>query len=218
MATVQTERILHVIQPFIGRVITAVSQPPLRLQQNRWSEKAIAIPPVAGTPRGAAEAQDAFVIAVELGTLLFRLQSLPLRCRVACLQPRLDRRILRKQVSLVSDQILEDGHVGQRINRGLIFDVGDEPRTCQPVGTVDIHRAGTAHPLAAGIAKGECGINVVFDQDQRMQDHWAAVVKIDGICVNTWISGGIWIVSIHVERLGAYRTSADGPCSPAFNA
>src|SRR5208282_5872746 len=51
--------------------------------------------------------------------------------------------------------------------------------TGQSVDPVDVHRARAAHAFAAGAAKGQGRVDLVLDLDQRVQDHWAAVVEID---------------------------------------
>lgn len=77
MTAVEPERILQVVEPRPGGLVTTVDQPAVGLQQNRGAQKAIARSPVARAAGGTAETQDALIVAVELGALLRSLQTFP---------------------------------------------------------------------------------------------------------------------------------------------
>src|ERR1700684_2216279 len=64
VAAIETERILEPVEALAGMLVPTVDQPPRRLQQNRWPEITILIPPVARARRRAAEAKNAFPRAV----------------------------------------------------------------------------------------------------------------------------------------------------------
>ena len=70
MAAVQSERVFEVIQPFCGRFVATIDKPAPSLEKPCRPEKAVAIPPMARTTRGAAEAQDALIVTIEPATLL----------------------------------------------------------------------------------------------------------------------------------------------------
>src|SRR3990170_2597411 len=74
VAAVEAERVLERVETLAGMLVAAVDDPAIGLQQDRRAEKAIAVPPIAGTRRLAAEAQDAFPHAVEAGALGRRLR------------------------------------------------------------------------------------------------------------------------------------------------
>jgi len=61
---------------------------------------------------------------------------------------------------------------GRRRGRNL----GEASKT---VAAVNVHGAGAADPLAAGAAEGEGGIDLVFDLDERVQDHGPALLQVD---------------------------------------
>src|SRR6185312_16456747 len=95
VAAIEAERVLEVVEPLARRLVAAVGDPAIGLQQDRRPEIALAAPPVAGAAGGAAEAQDAFPKAVEPGPLLRRLRPLALGRRRLGLEPGLDRGVLR---------------------------------------------------------------------------------------------------------------------------
>src|SRR6185437_13739758 len=111
-------------------------------------EKTASVPPVAWAAGGAAEAEDTFVIAVDPAALLDRLKSLLLRFRRLGLKPWLDCRVLRKDMGLVRHEVLDDPHIGERVNRRWGRYVGDETRAGQPIGAVHRHGAGTTDTFA----------------------------------------------------------------------
>src|SRR5690606_1974162 len=90
VATVQLERILQIVQPRTGVLVTAVDDPAVGLQQDGGTEVAVAVPPVARARGRAARAEDALVQAVELLAVLGGLQALAVgRRRALRAQPRL---------------------------------------------------------------------------------------------------------------------------------
>src|SRR5690606_11461708 len=59
VAAVEPERVLELVEALAGRLVAAVGDPAVGLQQNRRSEVAVAVPPVARAGGRAAEAEDA---------------------------------------------------------------------------------------------------------------------------------------------------------------
>ncbi len=108
MAAIKPERVFEVVEPLLLRFIATIRQPTPSLQQHCRTEKAIAVPPMARTPRGTAETKDAFIVAVDLASLLRRLEPLPFGLRGLGFEPRLDRRILREEMREIGDEILDD--------------------------------------------------------------------------------------------------------------
>src|SRR5712691_6345338 len=49
VAAIEPERVLEIVEPVAGRLVAAVDDPALRLQQRRGPEKTVAFPPVART-------------------------------------------------------------------------------------------------------------------------------------------------------------------------
>src|SRR5512138_757814 len=93
VAAIEPERVLEIVEPLAGRLVAAVDDPALRLQQRRGPEETVAVPPVARTRRGAAGAQDALVQTVELGAVVVALPPFLLRRRRCGVQPWLDRSV-----------------------------------------------------------------------------------------------------------------------------
>src|SRR6266851_10342164 len=94
VAAVEAERILEIVEALSGRLIPTVLEPAVGLKQRSGPEETLAVPPIARAGGRAARAQDAFVEAVELLTVLVALLPLLLRRRRGGLQPRLDRGVL----------------------------------------------------------------------------------------------------------------------------
>src|ERR1700738_3785639 len=87
---------------------------------------------MAGAARGAAEAEDAFVVAVELAALLGGLEPFLLGIRGFGVEPRFDQLVLRKDMPEIKDQVLNNSHIRQRIDRRRRAQVGHEPRAGGP--------------------------------------------------------------------------------------
>src|SRR5262245_11014690 len=94
VATIEPERILEIVESLACRLVAAVANPAVGLQEARRAEIAVAIPPIARARRAAAGAQDAIVEPVELGPLSVALPALLLGRRAYVLEPRLDRGVL----------------------------------------------------------------------------------------------------------------------------
>src|SRR5699024_231111 len=123
----------------------------MRLQQGGRAQKTVAVPPVARAAGGAAEAQYAFIVAVQLCPFFRRLQSFaPARCRCVSLQPWLDGLELGEGMALIADQILDHIQIVERIDSEGVADLLQRAGAGQPVGAVDVHGAGTTYALAAG--------------------------------------------------------------------
>src|SRR6185437_10546680 len=108
VAAIKPERVFKVVEPLLLCFVATVGQPAPSLQEYRGPEKAIAVPPMARATRSTAEAKDAFVVAVDLSSLLRRLEPLPFELRGLGFEPRLDRRILREEMREIGDEILDD--------------------------------------------------------------------------------------------------------------
>ena len=66
---------------------------------------------MAGAAGGAAEAEDAFVVAVELAALLRGLEPFLLGIRGLGAEPRFDHLVLRKDMRKIKDQVLNNSHI-----------------------------------------------------------------------------------------------------------
>src|SRR5665811_638619 len=66
VAAIEPERVLELVEPLAGRLVAAVHDPAVCLEQDRGAEEAVAIPPIAGTAGRTAEAEDAVLQALQL--------------------------------------------------------------------------------------------------------------------------------------------------------
>src|ERR1700692_1325140 len=107
VAAIETERILEPGEALAGMLIPTVDQPPMRLQQDRWAQIAILVPPITRARRRTAEDKNAFPRAVELCAFLWRLAPLAIRWRLIGLHPRLGPSVLRLETAGVRAEILQ---------------------------------------------------------------------------------------------------------------
>src|SRR3546814_3073707 len=116
----------------------------------------VAVPPIAGTARRAAGAEDALVKPVELFAFSGRLQPLLAAGRRGLgLEPRLDRRILRIEMREVGDKVLDHVHRRQRGDRDVALQILDRGGAGEAVLAVHVHRTAAADALAARAAESQ---------------------------------------------------------------
>ena len=120
VAPIQAKRIFEIVEPFPGRLIAAVHQPTPSLKQYRGAEESIRVPPMTRAARRAAEAQNAFPEPSSLATLLGRLEPFRFGRRRLRLQPRLNDAVLREYMRQVGNEVLDDPHVVQRVDRSAL--------------------------------------------------------------------------------------------------
>jgi len=119
MASVELELIIYSSQSLIGIFITAVTYPPIGVEQSGGAEIGLRVPPVTGAGCATAGAEYALVHPIQLSPILLTLQILFPRQRgwVLSLQPWLNALILIIKVGHVHHQILHHEHVRQRCDR-----------------------------------------------------------------------------------------------------
>ena len=199
MAAVEAEGVLQVVQPLARRLVAAVDDPAIGVQQRRRAKVAVAVPPVGRTGRRAAGAHHALIEPVELGAVLGRLLPLGRRGRGLGLEPGLDRGVLGVPVREVRDQVLDHRHVRQGVDLHRALHLVHALEAGERVRAVDVHGAGAADPLAAGAAEGQRRVDLVFDLDDRIQDHRAAIVEVDEIGVHARVRPVVRVPAVDLE-------------------
>lgn len=139
VATVESERVFEGVKPLAGRLVAAVDDPAIGLQQRSGAEEAILVPPVRRTRGGAAGAQYTLVQAIQLGAIFRALRPLFLRRHRLSFQPRLDRAVLRVKMRHVRHEVFYNAHVRQRIDAHVGFNFADGLRAGERIAAVDIH-------------------------------------------------------------------------------
>ncbi len=99
----------------------------------------------------------------------------------------------------IGHQILDYVHARKRSDPDFAVQVFDRRSAGQAVFAVEVHRAGSADAFAAGTAEGQRRVDLVLDLDQRIQNHWAALVEVDFEIVIAWVLAAIGIVTIDLE-------------------
>src|ERR1700749_401736 len=79
----------------------------------------------------------------------------------------------------------------------------DGRQTGQRVVSVDVHRARAAHALATGAPEGQVGIDLVIDLDERIENHWSAMIEIDFKYIDRRVDVFVGIPAIDSEALDA---------------
>ena len=69
-------------------------------------------------------------------------------------------------------------HISARLLLSLRIDV---TKTGEGVLSIDVHCAGPTDAFTTGSTECECRVLLGFDLDERVEDHWAAVVQIHGV-------------------------------------
>jgi len=90
VAAVKPEWVLKIVKALPRRFVAAVIDPTIGLQQDRRTEIAVRVPPIAWTGCGAAGTQDALIESVELLAVFPRLLPLDGRGWRICFKPRLN--------------------------------------------------------------------------------------------------------------------------------
>ena len=111
--------------------------------------------------------------------------------------------MLGKKAAHVGNQILDDGEMRQRINADIAAKICNARGAGQRVQPLDIHGARPAHPLAAGAAKRQGWIDLVFDFQQGVEHHRPAIIQIKRINIKTWWILFFRIIAIDMKFLEA---------------
>src|SRR5882672_768032 len=214
VTAIEAERILQPVKPLPGGLIPTVGKPAIGLQQDRRTEILVLVPPVARARCGAAEAEDALPQAIELGAILGGLPALAVWWRLIRLQPWLDQRVLRVQSGQVRNEILQDRQMRQRRDSARTrLQAADGRQTGQRVVSVDVHRARATYSLTAGAPERKRRIDLVIDLDERIENHWSAMIEIDFEYIDRRVSTLVRIPTIDAEVLDVHTILR---CRPVF--
>ena len=104
------------------------------------------------------------------------------RRRGIALEVGLDRAVLLVEERHVRDKVLDDVHVGKRVDARLLGGVrGNTAQASQGVDTVDVHSAAAANALTATSPEGEGRVDLVLDADERIQHHGSGLVQVERV-------------------------------------
>lgn len=107
------------------------------------------------------------------------------RRRGGALEVGLDRAVLLVEERHVRNKILDDVHVGKRVDARLLGGVcGNTAQAGQGVDTVDVHGARTADTLTTTPPEGKGRVHLVLDTDERIQHHGSGLVQVEGVCLH----------------------------------
>lgn len=125
------------------------------------------------------------------------------RRRSGALQVRLDGAVLLVEERHVRDKVLDNIHVGKRVDARLLGGVrGNTAQAGQGVDTVDVHGAATADTLTATPPESKGRIDLVLNADERIQHHRSGLVQVEGVRLHLGLRGRlIGVPSVDVEGL-----------------
>ena len=199
VASIQAHAVVEGILALGLLLVTRVGDPAVRLEENGGSEVLLLVPPIGRARRRAAGAKNTFVKTVELLAVLLGLAVLTtlvvvsgvqlnvskvtntyVRRRSGALQIRLDRAVLLVEERHVRDKVLDNVHVGKRVDARLLGGVcGNAAQAGQGVDTVDVHGAATADTLTTTPPEGKSGVDLVLDANERIQHHGSGLVQVE---------------------------------------
>ena len=108
--------------------------------------------------------------------------------------------VLLPEAAAICDQIFDDRNRGQRSDRYqpiLIYMICERRFAGQHICAVDVHRAATADPVAAGAPKGKAAILLFFDLEQGIQD------SLSGYQFHLQLFKGWFLVNVGVKSFNA---------------
>mmetsp|Transcript_5219 Transcript_5219/g.14639 ORF Transcript_5219/g.14639 Transcript_5219/m.14639 type:complete len:249 (+) Transcript_5219:1756-2502(+) len=208
VTAVQLQGIIELLHTLGGGTVAGILHPTVGLHQHGGAQVGIGVPPVRGTGRGAASAQDAFVHAIQLGAIFAGLQKLGLTLFLGSrrLQPRFNALVLFVKVGHVRNQVFENVHVRKGVNLGCLCLGINVGQASQGVATVNVHGARATNTFAARSTKGQGGILFALDFNESVQHHGTARVQVDGISAQIGSLHGILrIPAVHLEILDFLR-------------
>jgi len=87
LADIKAGKVQIIVVYKVDSFIPAFDKPSIGLEQHRWPQISLPVPPVARAAAGAAEAEDALIVAVEFRPVLRRLKAFLLRLGCLGLEP-----------------------------------------------------------------------------------------------------------------------------------
>jgi len=119
------------------------------------------------------------------------------------LQVRFNALVLLVKVCQIRHQILDNVHVGERVDLGGLAGVAvDSAKACQGVGTFNVHGARTANTFTARPTEGQGRIHLVFDLDESVQHHWATGIQVNLVFLERWLFCRlIWVPAVDLKGL-----------------
>merc|ERR1740123_2167830 len=100
---------------------------------------------------------------------------------VFTLQPRLNGLVLVVEICEVWNQVLHNIGVWQRLDFNGLRTRLNVKKTSKAIFAIDIHGTRSANSFTARTPESECRINLIFDLDESIQDHGAALLQIYGV-------------------------------------
>jgi len=180
VASVQTHRVVQSILSLRFLLVAGIGDPSVGLEENRWAEIFLAVPPVRWAGCAAASAENAFVEPVQFPALGWGLAVLTTICRCSVsLQIRFDTPILLIEQRQIRNQVLDDIGVRQRIDLRFLGRLGGNATQARKrVHAVNVHCTAAADAFSAAAPERECGVQFVLDTDESIQHHGSRLVEV----------------------------------------
>ena len=206
MTPVYTHAVVQSILALSFLLVTRISDPSVRLQENSGAEIFFAVPPVRRARGAAARAENALIEAIELAAVGLRLAIFTTLDHVnfcistykttyigrwcVALKVWFNGAILLVEEGEIWNEVLDDVGMRQWVNSTLLASVGgNSAQACKSVDTIDIHRTRPTNALSARPSERQCGIDLVLDANQSVQHHWARLVQVEGVRLHLRLRG-----------------------------
>jgi len=176
------------------------------LHQGGGPEVLVLVPPVRRARGRAASAKNTLVHAIEFLTILLRLNVFALLRRVIVLQIRFNGLVLLVEVREIGNQVFDNVHVREWVNLCSVRNLVNSTKTRKSVLSIDVHGTRSTDTLSARPPEGKRGVDLVFNFDQRVENHRPTLVQVN--CVGLEFGGSgrfIWVPAIDLEFLWVRR-------------
>mmetsp|Transcript_117543 Transcript_117543/g.228497 ORF Transcript_117543/g.228497 Transcript_117543/m.228497 type:complete len:322 (-) Transcript_117543:12-977(-) len=203
MATIQLHGVVDPCQTLLCELVPGISNPAVRLHEHRGSQIVLRIPPIGWAGSHAASTQDTFVHAIKLGTVFLALEILlvTLLLHIFTLQPRLDGFVLVIEICEVGNQVFHNICVRQWLDFNGLCAGFNVQKTGKAVFAVDVHGARATYSFTARTTESQRGINFVFDFDESIQNHGAALLQINCVLLEKRFAHSIGVIAVNPKLL-----------------
>lgn len=121
--------------------------------------------------------------------------------RSLSLQERLNGAVLLVELGKVWHKVLDNVHVGQRVNLGVVC-LFDSAETGECVDAVNVHGTRATDALTTRSSEGEGGVDFVLDLDERVKYHGTGLVEVKVVRLQLGLFRWcVWVPAVDLEGL-----------------
>jgi hypothetical protein len=121
------------------------------------------------------------------------------------------------ETSQIRDKILDDRHVGKRVDSDGLAIIGNTAKASKGVAAVNVHSTRTANTFTARTTEGNRGVLVRLNADKSIKNHGANLGGINFESLQMRLSLSLRIEAVQLERTSAHLTSTGNANSLSGN-